>query len=267
MKFGHYAWSSTLWRTSAMHAAGRLNCAANLASDVDFQAQVFCRYPVQLVNAVGAIYASHQHQTSRTFNILSIPGWANLFQRLDRTVADLSLLEADEYLNHRRIMVDRFKGIWRIPSNTQLPETQILYLAALAGFRLGDWDFALTLLPPEQNPTNREPPGRGDLARILILPDWPESQGGSKNLGTKEYKNKISSLLSFIKNIDAKICYFDNIINEQSSVVRNISQYKSEIERLENLIKIKEKHIVELKNSRWRKIGRIFGLAKAASFE
>jgi len=65
VKRGHFEWSSILFRTAAKDAIGGPDIHAGSVWDVDFQLQVFLRYPVTLVNYQSAVYLAHPEQQSR----------------------------------------------------------------------------------------------------------------------------------------------------------------------------------------------------------
>ena len=146
MRYGHYHWSSVLWRKNALDSVGLSFLDVGLPGDVDFQLQVFCRHPVVLVNKPGAVYRLHTHQTSRDYNLANLESWALVFRRLDRTMRECQVFAALEYSQLRTSMQSLFKPLWNIPADPPLDGPKLLSTAVSAGFRLGDWDLAFDLI-------------------------------------------------------------------------------------------------------------------------
>ncbi|KWT82688.1 hypothetical protein APY03_4793 [Variovorax sp. WDL1] len=146
LRFGHYAWSSVLWRTRTLECLGAPYLHTGLPSDVDFQVQIFCHYPVYLCNRPGAVYSLHDNQASGGFDVSHIRSWARLFKRLDREIGRQKILSRDEYLPLRDIMKQRLRAAWIAPARSDLSAGHRVAAACLAGFRLGDWETAFSLI-------------------------------------------------------------------------------------------------------------------------
>lgn len=61
---GHFEWSSLMFRTDAKNSVGGLDIGTRGPSDVDFQAQLFLRYPIKLIEHKSAAYLNHPNQLS-----------------------------------------------------------------------------------------------------------------------------------------------------------------------------------------------------------
>jgi len=146
MTYGHYAWQSILWRSETLTSIGSPYFFVGLASDVDFQVQIFCDYSVFIANRPGAVYRAHAGQASRGFDLSHLPSWALLFKRLDGKVRDRQIFGRREYLNLRAIMQCRYRWAWSSPSKHSLTDRQIITIASSAGLQLGEWDLAFSLL-------------------------------------------------------------------------------------------------------------------------
>jgi len=142
LRYSHYAWSSILWRTETLLCLGEPYLCTGLPSDVDFQAQIFCRYPVHLVKKPGAVFFSHAGQESRGFNISHITSWSELFQRLDNAVHQQDLFSLEEYLPLRAIIERRYRDAWSTALAVDPSAAVKVAAACEAGFRLGDWGTA-----------------------------------------------------------------------------------------------------------------------------
>ncbi|SDD67065.1 Glycosyl transferase family 2 [Variovorax sp. CF079] len=151
LRFGHYGWSSILWRTQTLECLGAPYLHTGLPSDVDFQVQIFCRYPVYLCNRPGAVYSLHDNQASGGFDVSHIRSWARLFKRLDREIERQKILSRDEYLPLREIMKQRLRAAWIAPARSDLSAAHRVAAACLAGFRLGDWETAFSLIQGVQD--------------------------------------------------------------------------------------------------------------------
>lgn len=64
VKKGHFEWSSLIFRTSAVRDIGGLDISTRSPSDVDFQLQLFMRYPVKMIKHRSAVYLNHPNQCS-----------------------------------------------------------------------------------------------------------------------------------------------------------------------------------------------------------
>jgi glycosyltransferase involved in cell wall biosynthesis len=156
LQHGHYVWSSILWRRETLACLGAPYLCTGLPSDVDFQAQIFCRYPVYLCNRPGAVFFVHADQASRGFTTSDIASWNLLFERLDCEINRNQILSSEEYLPLRAIAEKRYRGAWSAHSGMGgLPDRERIVAASAAGFRLGDWDTAFSLIdrPPSQSQT------------------------------------------------------------------------------------------------------------------
>lgn len=152
MRYGHYGWSSVLWRRSALRLVGPPYFHVGLPSDVDFQGQVFCKLPVYLVNKPGAVLLLHPQQASRGNGIGVLSSWVALFERLDRAVQDANVLSQFEYMELKNAMSRRYVGEWRDLKGATLTNQELIESSAFALYRLGDIDFAFSLLsrlPPD----------------------------------------------------------------------------------------------------------------------
>ncbi|MGJ7566675.1 glycosyltransferase family 2 protein [Variovorax sp. GB1R11] len=141
----HYGWSSVLWRREALASVGHPYLCTGLPSDVDFQVQIFCKYPVYLCERSGAVYSIHPDQASRDFDVSHIHSWALLFQRLDREISRRKVFTLEEYLPLRKLLEERYRGAWRAPAKNELSAKERSSIASAVGFRLGDWDTAFSL--------------------------------------------------------------------------------------------------------------------------
>jgi glycosyltransferase involved in cell wall biosynthesis len=146
MRYGHYHWSSVVWRKNALDSIGLTFLDTGLPGDVDFQLQIFCRYPVYLTNKPGAVYCLHENQASRGYNLSNLHSWVSVFARLDRAMREYKIFSAIEYAQLRKSMQALFKDLWNLPAETTLEGRKLLSTAVSAGFRLGDWDLAFKLL-------------------------------------------------------------------------------------------------------------------------
>lgn len=123
-----------------------------LPSDVDFQGQIFSRYPVYLVDRPGAVFLSHAAQSSIGYDVSTVSSWALLFRRLDRSVRRQKLFSKGEYRQLRQVMMDRYQGTWRIPARLDMTVARRITAAAAAGFQLGDWETARSILSVSGGP-------------------------------------------------------------------------------------------------------------------
>jgi glycosyltransferase involved in cell wall biosynthesis len=155
MEYGHYMWSSVLWRTDVLKAVGAPYMRTGLPSDVDFQAQIFVRHGAYLVDRPGAVFLSHPAQSSAGYDVSHVASWGLLFKRLDRAVRRTRVLSPSEYERLRRIMRDRYRATWQAPAAVQLPARTRLIAAIIARSRLGDREAAAKIL------------GDGRLGRIV----------------------------------------------------------------------------------------------------
>ena len=146
MSVSHYAWSSILWRRETLGSVGAPYLCTGMPSDVDFQAQVFSRWPVYLVDRPGAVYLSHAGQFSAGFDVTHVYSWAKVFSRLDRAVHRDDVFTPDEYRRLRRIMLERFSGMWRAAGSVRLPLRKRVAVAYWAAIRLDDWEAAMSVL-------------------------------------------------------------------------------------------------------------------------
>jgi len=146
LAFGHYAWSSVLWRSRTLECIGAPYLHVGLPSDVDFQVQIFCHFPVYISDRPGAVYSLHDHQASGGYDVSHTGSWARLFERLDREILRLEIFSRDEYLRRREAMEQRYRPCWTAPPKTELSLQRRVANAALAGFRLGDWDTAFSAI-------------------------------------------------------------------------------------------------------------------------
>lgn len=159
LRFGHYHWSSVLWRREVLDTVRFPFLHVGLPSDVDFQVRAFARWPVVLVDAVGAGYLIHDGQHGGALSIEHLPAWARIFRALDRAILGEGLLPPADYAHLRRIARDRYLGLWR--RGTPPAEAVALRdLAFAAGLDLDDWDFAYHLA------------GLAEAAAPEAIPSW-----------------------------------------------------------------------------------------------
>jgi hypothetical protein len=285
---GHYAWSSILWKSETISFIGAPYLHVGLASDVDFQLQVFCKYPVFMVNRAAAVYTTHPQQNSRNFTILSITDWANLLQRLDKAVLATGCIANEDYPTLRRVMVDRYKGIWQIGAEGEFTQDQLVTFAVAAGFRLGDWDFAFSLISrleiSEINATSDAagysfcvPPDVSEdgIARMLPNKISTKSQLIASLIWMKQAYDTNQSLKKRLDIASAKIMLLEQDVIAQSkdaaAAIEQTSQERDKasekIRNLEKEVEMQTARLAELQNSRFRKLGRYLGLTRRASFE
>jgi hypothetical protein len=145
MSYGHYAWSSVLWNADVLRTVGFPYLHIGLPSDVDFQAQIFCHFPAFLVDKPGAVFYEHPGQASSHFSITQLRSWAELFARLDRSVAKSKILDEAEYAPLRDIMWRRYRWVWNIIPSVMPDAVEVAKAAAIAKTHLGDMELALRL--------------------------------------------------------------------------------------------------------------------------
>jgi len=171
LTYGHYSWSSVLWRSTVLAEVGAPYLHVGLPSDVDFQAQIFCAHPVYIVNQLGAVYTQHDDQASMGYDLSHIKSWGALFKRLDRTVLDRGLFPVEEYLPLRAKMQQRYRSIWNIAAKEELDSRQLVSSASAAGFRLGDWPLAFSLIDTLAAKSRAPGPDGIDDTSVLLLPE------------------------------------------------------------------------------------------------
>lgn len=192
MRYGHYHWSSVLWRKKALDSIGLTFLDTGLPGDVDFQLQIFCRYPVLLTNKPGAVYCLHENQASRGYNLSNLHSWASVFARLDRTMREYRIFGTVEYAQLRKSMQALFKDLWNLPAETTMEGRKLLSSAVSAGFRLGDWDLAFDLL---DRYTDAQPSAKPDTAiKSFVLPEIATSAEPD----AAQYLSRIPGLLPSI---------------------------------------------------------------------
>ncbi|MFH0132314.1 glycosyltransferase family 2 protein [Variovorax sp. VaC1] len=178
LNHGHYSWSSVLWRSRVLAEAGAPYLHVGLPSDVDFQAQIFCTYPVYIVNRLGAVYTQHENQASMGYDLSHIKSWGALFKRLDRAILDRGLFSVEEYLPLRAKMQQRYRSTWNIAAKGELDSRQLVSSASAAGFRLGDWPLAFSLI---DTLLAAKPRAQGldgsDETSVLLLPEDVVAEG------------------------------------------------------------------------------------------
>lgn len=145
---GHYSWQSILWKSEVLSYVGYPYLHSGMASDVDFQAQIFSRYPIYVVDRPGAVYFRHEAQSALTFNIQHVFDWAKFFRRMDNKVAETNCLAKEEYFRLRRVALDRYKGAWRKNADTHpvTDKLETMKLYSAAAFSIGDMDLANFLI-------------------------------------------------------------------------------------------------------------------------
>jgi len=264
MTYGHYGWSSILWRSETLKHIGAPYFFVGMPSDVDFQVQIFCEFSVYIVNRPGAVYLQHEGQASRGFDISTLPCWALLFKRLDRKVRNLRIFELHEYLTLRESMQSFYKPNWSRPSKSTLNDRQIIAIATLAGFRLGDWGLAfalldqlksgmpnirpfslggsqMPLLPGDAGAQNGDPEeifeGRGGLCLFVML--WFKNSGQMIDLLSKEV---------------SKLKEGNSVLERQHEIDESrISELKSELSQTKAELALVEEHRDSLlKSTSWR---------------
>ncbi|WP_284180336.1 glycosyltransferase family 2 protein [Rhabdaerophilum sp. SD176] len=160
LRFGHYAWSSILWRRSVLETVGAPYLHAGLPSDVDFQLRVFARFPIFRVNQPGAGYLIHEGQGGAALSASHLADWARIFLALDRHVEIQELFPRSKYAALRKIALTRYRPLWRRGSPETATES-LEDLAVLAGICLDDWEYALELLQRAQEGQCRSGPDLG----------------------------------------------------------------------------------------------------------
>lgn len=160
LRFGHYAWSSILWRRSVLETVGAPFLHAGLPSDVDFQLRVFTRFPIFRVNQPGAGYLIHEGQGGAALSACHLADWARIFLALDRSVAGEELLSQPHYAALRKMALSRYRPLWRRGLPEKAPE-DLEDLAIMAGVCLDDWDYALDLLRQADAKAERSSPCAG----------------------------------------------------------------------------------------------------------
>ncbi|WP_052810698.1 glycosyltransferase family 2 protein [Variovorax paradoxus] len=171
LTYGHYSWSSVLWRSKVLAEVGAPYLHVGLPSDVDFQTQIFCTYPVYIVNRLGAVYTQHEDQASMGYDLSHIKSWGALFKRLDRAVLDRGLFSVEEYLPLRAKMQQRYRSTWNIAAKEELDSRQLVSSASAAGFRLGDWPLAFSLIDTLAAKPRAAGPDGADDTSVLLLPE------------------------------------------------------------------------------------------------
>lgn len=169
MTYGHYSWSSILWRSSVLDFIKPKYLHAGLPSDVDFQVQIFSQFPVYVVNKPGAVFLLHQSQGSKGQNLAGINNWVKIFRRLDSQIGKRRLFELRKYLSLRAMRTADFRSAW-MPPAPDLSRSTLIRSAIQAGLVLNDWDFALQLAEqiPAMESTELE-------KRLFFLPKLLES--------------------------------------------------------------------------------------------
>lgn len=136
MNYGHYLWSSILWTKATMDHVGYPFFHTGPPSDVDYQIQVFSKFPVVVTTDFGAVYYNHAAQNSSNIGMEELPLWAKLFTRVDKSVSPL--FDAEEYARLRNALILRYQEAWRRTPKVAIEQRRLLPLAALAGGRLND---------------------------------------------------------------------------------------------------------------------------------
>ncbi|MGL5448183.1 MAG: glycosyltransferase family 2 protein [Rhabdaerophilum sp.] len=154
LRFGHYHWSSVLWRRTVLDHIGAPYLHVGLPSDVDFQVLAFSACPVVLVDALGAGYLIHGGQHGGDLSMDHLRGWATIFRNLDREILGRRLMTTERYLELRRTARDRYGILWH-RGNPPESAKDLRVLALDAGFGLDDWDLAYRLagLAEQASPT------------------------------------------------------------------------------------------------------------------
>jgi glycosyltransferase involved in cell wall biosynthesis len=196
LRFGHYAWSSVLWRTRTLECLGAPYMHVGLPSDVDFQVQIFCHYPVYLCNRPGAVYSLHSNQASGGYDASHVRSWGRLFKRLDRVLERRSIFSRDEYFPLREIMMQRYRPCWTAPATTELTAGHKVAAAFLAGLRLGDWETAFSLIQglQDDNPL----PETVDRT-VLRLPQIGSAALAGQPVSADGTTDLVASVLGWIK--------------------------------------------------------------------
>ncbi len=199
MVYGHYSWSSILWRSSTLVAVGHPYLHVGLPSDVDFQAQIFCRFPVFLVNRPGAVFNLHPEQACGQYNLTHMPNWSALFERLDTSIHSLGLFDFGEYLDLRQAMQERYHRTWTLAASQPLGDKELVKIAAQAGFRLGDWDFAFSLLDQLPDEPGKRPVLQSAGGRIGLLPVLSGGPGSIASPKPKAFQSPRLGVLLWLK--------------------------------------------------------------------
>jgi glycosyltransferase involved in cell wall biosynthesis len=144
MEFGHYAWSSILWNRKVLEVTGAPEDAVGYPGDVDFQAQVFCYFPVLRVAKLGAAYRVHPLQASHPTSPKLLEGnWRLIKRRLDRSVRLSSVMPWDEYLLHRPALLRYWRCIWTSALHDKSLSVTIR-MALKFGIQFRDVDFCFS---------------------------------------------------------------------------------------------------------------------------
>ncbi|MDM0081983.1 glycosyltransferase family 2 protein [Variovorax sp. J31P179] len=196
LRFGHYAWSSILWRTRTLECVGAPYMHVGLPSDVDFQVQIFCHYPAYLCNRPGAVYSLHNAQASGGYDVSHVRSWARLFQRLDREIEGQSIFSRGEYFPLREIMRQRYRPCWTAPARADMTARDRVAAACLAGFRLGDWETAFSLIQGVQDAANASQ--TVDRA-VFRLPQIGSEAMASHPISSDGTTELVASVLGWIK--------------------------------------------------------------------
>ncbi|RYF30571.1 MAG: glycosyltransferase [Comamonadaceae bacterium] len=197
LRFGHYAWSSVLWRTRTLECLGVPYMHAGLPSDVDFQVQIFCHFPVYLCDRPGAVYSLHSDQASGGYDVSHVRSWARLFKRLDRAIERQKIFSRDEYLPLREIMKQRYRPCWTAPARSDVSARHRVAAASLAGFRLGDWETAFSLIQGVQDVANAFPPTVDGT--VFQLPQIGSNAVAKQTIPALGGTNLVASVLDWMK--------------------------------------------------------------------
>jgi glycosyltransferase involved in cell wall biosynthesis len=145
MEFGHYQWSSILWNRKVLEVTGVPEDAVGYPSDVDFQAQAFCYFPVLRVAKLGAAYRVHPLQAShpQASSKLLEGNWRLIRRRLDRSVRLSSVMPWNEYLLHRPALLRYWRSIWTAVLDDK-SLTVTLKMALKFGIQFRDVEFCFS---------------------------------------------------------------------------------------------------------------------------
>lgn len=218
MTYGHYGWSSILWRRSVLEIIGAPYFHTGLPSDVDVQLQVFSRLPAYLVNRVGAVYLLHAAQYSRGYSVVTAPSWARLFQRLDAVVLRDGVLSWTEYLPLRHQMAQRYRALWRNPSEHAVSAQTLLRAAYASGVHLGDWEQSFSLLAEVDGSVAVGP------EEVIALPDGVDCSFASVH----QYRNaeglrgRIKAFLRWMREQVVRQAEMQRVVRERDDETKHL---------------------------------------------
>lgn len=85
-KFGHFEWSSILFKKAAFDSVGGIDTKIGLAADVDFQMRIFMSYCTKVVSHRAAIINVHDGQSSRSIGLDIIHAQHQIEEKLHKSI-------------------------------------------------------------------------------------------------------------------------------------------------------------------------------------